>query len=118
MTRLLLLAALEAAIAGALCLFMALPLRAHQAEAGWLYDSSCCSGEDCAQVPDGLVTPTPDGYRVQIGVDDHPLAFGPIDVVIPYGDKRIVHSHDEHFHVCIGKTTNSIFCVYVPDTLG
>jgi hypothetical protein len=117
MTRLLLTALIDALLVGALCL-LASGVRAHQAEEGWLYDSSCCSGEDCAQVSDGLVTPTPEGWRVRIGVDDHPLAFGLIDVVIPYGDKRIVHSHDEHFHVCIGKTTNSIFCVYVPDTLG
>jgi hypothetical protein len=84
----------------------AAPAMAHQAPAGWQYDSSCCSGIDCYQAPTSDVKETMNGYQLSTGE------------VIPYSDRRIKRSRDEYFHECKpggdAKSQHS-FCLYVPD---
>ncbi|TJX71445.1 MAG: hypothetical protein E5W21_07535 [Mesorhizobium sp.] len=86
--------------------FHVIPAAAHQAPAGWQYDSSCCSGVDCYQAPESDVKETKYGYQLSTGE------------LIPYSDHRIKRSHDEYFHECKpGGDANSqrSFCLYVPD---
>jgi len=78
------------------------------------YDPACCDGKDCQPVNPDRVTATATGWRVQISPGDHVLSFKPIDVIVPYGDKKIRDSLDGEFHVCIGPHTNNIYCVYIP----
>lgn len=86
--------------------FHVVPAAAHQAPAGWQYDSSCCSGVDCYQAPASDVKETRNGYQLSTGE------------LIPYSDHRIKRSHDEYFHECKpggdAKPQRS-YCLYVPD---
>jgi hypothetical protein len=74
-------------------LFTTLVVKTHD----W-YDQDCCSDRDCHPVPDGVVIDTPDGVKV----------YG--RWTIPYGDKSLRWSRDDHDHIC----TNNLllFCVY------
>lgn len=92
-----------------LAVFVSGPARAHD----W-YDPACCNNQDCQPVEPDRVTATATGWRVQIAPGDHILSHTPIDVVVPYGDKKIRDSQDGEFHVCIGPYTNTLFCLYVP----
>lgn len=74
---------------------------------GWAYGIECCSSKDCADMPAGEITSTPEGWRVASTGE-----------VIPYGDHRIKRSRDERFHRCaIGGdfTRKRSLCLYVPD---
>lgn len=77
---------------------------AHEAPAGWNYDSSCCSNFDCRQVSDGTVKETAEGYQLPTGE------------VISYDDARIKPSKDEFFHWCTvaGANDSRTICLYVP----
>ncbi len=96
----------------ALALTACAPVHAHDAETGWPYSTFCCSGQDCTHVEPGVVTITPEGYRVQIGPGDHPLATREYDQTFPPDHFRIQQSGDEDFHVCLWQ--GKIRCVYVP----
>lgn len=93
---------------------MMLPAHAHTAASGWAYDMSCCSTQDCTAVPDGRVTAGPDGWQVSLQPGDHPFAPDGMSVVVPYADKRNRVSGDDLFHICIGRITRNILCVYAP----
>jgi hypothetical protein len=106
---------LLALIVSAICLMIvviaATPLRAHS----W-YDHDCCNTTDCFPVADAVVTATPNGWLVRIKPGDHPLAFKESTFLVPYTNDKVRMSQDEKFHVCLGKHTNTLFCIYVPGT--
>lgn len=76
---------------------------AHQAPLGWAYDYACCSDKDCRPVPNAEVNEGQGGYSYR-------------GQSIPYGDRRIRQSGDEHFHVCTvaGKPDGRVLCLYEP----
>lgn len=78
------------------------------------YDPSCCNGMDCQPVHPDRVIITRDGLRVQVGPGQHPLAHSQIDVLVPWGDPRIMPSQDSDVHVCISQLANLLYCVYLP----
>lgn len=93
-----------------------LPVLAHVAESGWEYDLDCCSGLDCALVEDASVTPTAEGWLIEIQPGQHPsVTTEPWSKFVPYTSDRIRPSGDHHFHVCVGAKTKVMFCLYVPE---
>lgn len=81
------------------------------------YDPTCCSGRDCAPIPDDSVTVTPEGYHVRLEPGDHPLVKSVIDTVIPFGSDDVMPSQDEHYHACVSMGSPSVdptvLCLYV-----
>lgn len=80
---------------------------------GW-YDPACCSGQDCMAVPVNSITPTPDGWLVDIQPGEHPLVSHRLTQIVPYDDRKARVSQDQDFHACVGKHTQSLFCIYTP----
>ena len=80
------------------------------------YDSSCCSGNDCAMIETDKVTATDKGWWVHLEQKDHPLAPPEgIDQIIYYGEYKIRTSKDENFHLCLSPSVpGNIYCLYVP----
>lgn len=78
---------------------------AHEAPSGWQYDTSCCAGIDCRQIPTKSVEERSDGYFITIGHE-----------IVPYGDKRIRNSPDGFVHWCTvnGRDDGRTICLYVP----
>lgn len=96
----------------------------HTAPTGWMYDVSCCSTHDCAEIANAAVRVTAEGYEVTLRPGDHMMIVWERTYRIPFGDPRIRRSGDEFFHVCIGSSTPSpssgveaqrMICLYVPD---
>lgn len=88
---------------------------AHTAASGWQYDTVCCSGMDCHEIPDSAVSATSDGYQVTIQPGQHPFITdktGPRTYVVPYSKAR--QSKDEHFHLCIRPSDQNFLCLYAP----
>lgn len=85
-------------------LFSASTAMAHDAPTGWSYPFSCCSNQDCREVPDASIRETPAGYLASNGE------------TIPYTDKRIKHSPDGHFHLCTvaGEEKGRALCLFIP----
>jgi len=84
----------------ALCVVVATGALAHS-----FYDAQCCSGDDCAPVPDGAVTEGPDGYTLPNGG------------LVPYGSPKIRFSPDGQYHWCHSVPINGepfTYCLYVP----
>ena len=89
---------------GLLALHYCTPARAHDAPLGWRYPWSCCSNQDCRQVPQDWVREAPDGYHVA-------------GETIPYGDKRLKDSPDGEVHWCAhqaGIDAGRTICLFVP----
>lgn len=97
-----------ATLASALMLVWALwqPAWSHEAPAGWAYDTSCCSGYDCA-VEEGEVIATARGWLIERTGN-----------TVVYGSKKIRQSKDGAFHSCwSGDRRNdpaALLCLYVP----
>lgn len=70
------------------------------------YEAACCSGQDCAPVPDGTVTETDHGVEVK--------GWG----TMAESDSRLRWSQDDQDHLCIAKggymwsTRPKLMCVY------
>lgn len=79
--------------------------RAHEAQSGWAYDASCCSGVDCREVPDAAVVEGARGYEI--------VATGELLI---WRDVRIRYSKDGKFHRCsvMGGEQSRTLCLYVP----
>jgi hypothetical protein len=79
-------------------------LYATQARGHSWYETSCCSGKDCAPVEDGVVTEGPNGVHVQ--------GFG----LMSPSDPRIRWSRDDRDHLCVihgmPNTMSKLRCVY------
>jgi hypothetical protein len=112
-----------AGAAAALILFPVNRALAHSAPTGWEYDPRCCSGKDCALLPNGSVKALSDGYHIYLEVGQHPMAtLQPIQVVIPYNSHKIKESPDGEYHGCFsqqyknnaGEIFQNSFCLYVP----
>ncbi len=78
------------------------------------YEVSCCSGYDCQQVEEATITIRPDGLLVTVDPSSHKMAFGPIEELIAYSDRRLRFSHDPNYHVCVSEYSQRILCVYYP----
>ena len=92
------------------------PAAAHE----W-YDPVCCNEKDCRPVAADAVTPTADGYAVQVGGQT---------VLVPYGKEHPQRSPDGLYHICTysisgpeqlrtrgpitGVTTDRRVCLHVP----
>ena len=104
-------AAILAAIAA-----LTLPAAAHQAPSGFAYDASCCSGQDCAPVPNDAIREAPGGYAVRIRPGSHPFVpegSSPLEAFVPHGDSRIRPSGDGGKHACVSPS-RYVLCVYLP----
>jgi hypothetical protein len=78
----------------------------HDAPSGWAYPWSCCSNQDCHEVPEAAIKEGLTGYEL--------VTTGEI---IPYGDKRIKDSPDGHFHACQQSgdfDKGHVLCLFVP----
>lgn len=94
-------------------LLLALPAAAHEAPTGWSYSTFCCSGRDCAEAPSGAVTITPDGFAIVLQPGEHPMVTQrTFKALVPFGDKSLLQSGDEFFHVCI--VSGAVRCFYAP----
>ena len=71
------------------------PANAHD----W-YDAKCCSGIDCAEVPNGTVEEKSDGIHVK--------GHG----ILSYTDSRLNWSRDDQDHLCVSKSSGKLLCVY------
>ena len=79
---------------------------------GWQYPISCCSGTDCAEIPDEAVKETPDGYLVSLLPGQHPMVTKePFSILIPYNSIKIKNSPDGLHHICISRTGH-LFCFF------
>lgn len=79
---------------------------AHDAPAGWTYPWSCCSNQDCHEVPEDAIKEGPGGYEL--------VTTGE---VVPYGDKRVKDSPDGRFHACQQAgdfDKGRILCLFIP----
>lgn len=100
-TVLILMGLSAALIAAVLIIWSVQKARAHS-----FYEMRCCSGSlDCRPVPDGAISETPTGYRIN--------ATGE---VVPYNDTRIRQSPDQQFHWCsvAGEPDSRTLCIYSP----
>lgn len=88
----------------------AAPVLAHD----W-YDPACCSGEDCARITTSAVSVAPEGWHITLGAGDHPMLQGDFEQVFKWDDRRIRKSQDGDFHICIGRATAYVYCLYVPE---
>lgn len=99
-----------AILAAIFIIFITVSAWAHHAPEGWAYDPECCSGLDCRPLPDGMVEPSTAGWLVKFTGE-----------TIPYNDKRVRFSGDNHFHWCAFNAlakedlTGKTRCLYVPD---
>jgi len=88
------------------------PAAAHQARSGFDYDSWCCNGGDCSELPDDAVEAGPDGWIVTLKKGEHPMVQSPqVRHVIPYrptGVTRIKPSGDGKFISASGQA--SVMC--------
>lgn len=107
-------------------LLLPMPALAHRAQPtamtplGWNYSAMCCSGRDCAEIPDTFIHETPEGYQIEIPAGAHPMVKATYRDLIPYGDRRIKDAPDGRMHACISQpcTTTACqqrtFCLYIP----
>lgn len=105
------------AMSAAVFLLLGLPAQAHEAPSGWRYDEACCSGFDCAPVPDEAVREAPGGFSVVIQPGEHPMlrpGHEPMAIFVPHGDPRIRPSGDGQKHACISMGGGYLYCLYLP----
>lgn len=89
------------------------------------YPSECCSGQDCDRIEASAVKTPPDGYLVTLPAGGHSQVHEARQWLVPYADKRIRVSPDEHYHACIQPlgymdefvTGGEIVCLFVPGKL-
>ena len=82
---------------------------AHSAPVGWHYDSWCCSGRDCAPIPQEEVHVTPDGYLVTIPASS---TSARLEKLFRYDEVRM--SGDGQYHACVVPGSGDFRCLYVP----
>ena len=92
---------LAIALAGLGKAIMVTPAEAHE-----FYSTTCCSGKDCAPVPDGAVIEWPNGYEVKS-----------LGIVESYNSPNVHRSPDGRFHLCIQPLDDGrqyLRCIYAP----
>jgi hypothetical protein len=72
---------------------------AHDSGMGWSYPWECCHDHDCAEINEGRVHTSPDGYVI----DGH--------FVVPQSMVR--RSPDGHYHACF-PTPDKLLCFFAP----
>lgn len=95
---------------------------ANSASAHSWYPHECCSGEDCAPIPNvtvayGFSNTGEEGYLIHLKPGDHPMvkteqryfvrmsSAQPVPETAPVEDQR-------KFHACVGKATQMILCFW------
>lgn len=83
-------------------LFKCSAARAHTADYGWEYPWACCSGNDCAQLPEGSVKTTPEGFDITLMPGQHPMVKDkPFRILVPYSDAKPAPNGDPYDHLCL-----------------
>jgi hypothetical protein len=76
------------------------PATAHEAPKGWLYEGSCCAGDDCQQVDSSVMHIVPGGIALVMKAGDHKK----LESDITFDATRVLkRSKDEFLHVCLIK---------------
>lgn len=77
----------------------------HDAPTGWTYPQSCCSGQDCREVPASMIGEGPAGYTI--------CTTGEI---VPYRDEKVRPSPDGLFHwrSVGGRDDGATICLFAP----
>jgi hypothetical protein len=85
--------------------------------------TTCCGGSDCAPLPPGSMTVTPDGLRVVLSLEQarliNPRRVEPFDALIPF--ERIQNSEDGQPHICLmekdraamGDMRQGFYCIFL-----
>jgi hypothetical protein len=81
--------------------FLMGPAHAHDGPMGWAYDAACCSGQDCAPLPENSVIERPDGYLLKETGE-----------LIEKAKAR--QGQDESYHLCRSVYSKTIYCIYLP----
>lgn len=69
------------------------------------YSGACCSGQDCAPIPQGSrVVSVPLGYEVQF----------PSGEKVFFSKDKVQPSQDGEIHACIGLQARTPYCLYMP----
>ena len=91
---------------------------AHQAISGWTYPTSCCSNNDCQQIPESAVEITSGGYIVTLSPGQHKqIKKKTWTFTIPMNKART--PPDGYYHICLGgeildAETPRVICFYAP----
>ena len=86
-----------------LCALLAGPV--NRVEAHDWYSPACCSGQDCAPIPNGTrVVGVPLGYEVQF----------PSGEKVFFSKDKVQPSQDGEIHACIGIQVRTPYCLYMP----
>jgi hypothetical protein len=101
-----------AALAAILTLAILSPVTAHKARSGMEYESWCCNGKDCAEIPEQAVKAGPNGWVITLKPGEHPMVTRTQQRVIPYHLARV--SEDARYHICLWPTENDQRCFYAP----
>ena len=116
MTRILPYLATLAAMAAVLALTLNRPAASHE----W-YPEHCCSGQDCAPIPDSAVSETADAITIRLLPGEHPMVDAPFTATIPRDDRRIGRSPDGGWHVCLYPDPEGgmrLPCIFEPGRVG
>lgn len=102
----------------AVAFFLSRPALAHNAPSGWTYDTTCCSGIDCAPIAKDRVKITDEGFVIEVGPGDHPLIEVPSIYLFPFNDERVRFSPDGTYHLCVSAYDQRGLCLYSPGFSG
>lgn len=114
------------ALVAALCLATLAPaacvytrsLRAHEVQAGWHYNSWCCSTDDCGPLAEAVQLHNADGLSGQLlggwRYTNHKGRSAPLEP----GYTRLLQSPDGLTHACVWfdatESRDRLRCLYVP----
>jgi hypothetical protein len=81
------------------------------------YDPACCSGHDCAPIPEGAVTWIESGWRVELRPGDHFMVQShAVLEVVPFDE--VLPSQDDQWHACLRTEkapAERVICLYIPE---
>jgi hypothetical protein len=96
----------------ALALTIAAPAGAHQSSKGMHYDSWCCNGGDCAEIPAKAVKAEGNTLIITLNPGDHPLVTR--THVYRFDARNVKQSQDGEYHACLWPTEDKMRCLYKP----
>jgi hypothetical protein len=102
-----------AGVALGLLAFLATLSFAHEAPSGWSYPVDCCSGFDCARIPDPAARQVSGGWEFRLSPGDHQFvteATGPVVIFFPAA--TVKPSPDGATHACMGLDLTPL-CLFV-----
>jgi hypothetical protein len=96
----------------ALALTIAAPAGAHQSSKGMHYDSWCCNGGDCDEIPGEAVKAEGSYFVITLNPGDHPLVTKTHTYEIHM--LKVRPSKDGLHHACLWPTEETLRCLYKP----